>query len=342
MSERILVERPPPSPSELPETPEAFLESLGGPALFRIPGRDRSRTRALSTLLHGNEPSGLRALHAWLARGPEPAVDLLVLVASVTAALAEPRFSHRALPGRTDLNRCFLHPPESWEGRLAAEALAALRAARPEALVDLHNTTGHTPSYAVCPAVGEPILQLAALFTPRCVHSDLRMGTLVEATHEDFPALVIECGRAGDPGADRVALRGLEAYADRETLPRSGVPGGLDVLVRPLRVLVREGLTVAYGSRPAPGVDLTVREDIDRHSFERLPADATVGWVREPGLWPVRAVGAEGGDVSGELFALKGHELRARRDHVPIMVTTDPSIALSDCLFYAVERVQGP
>lgn len=340
MSERLLVERPPPAPEELPASPEAFLEALGGPALLRVPGRDRSRTRALSTLLHGNEPSGLRALHAWLARGRVPAVDLLVFVASVTAALAEPRFSHRALPGRVDLNRCFLQPPESTEGRLAAEALAALGAAAPEALVDLHNTTGHTPSYAVCPDLAEPTLQLASLFTRRYVHSDLRMGTLVEATHQAFPALVIECGRAGDAEADRAALRGLEAYAGLDALPRSGVPEGFDVLARPVRVFVREGLTVAYGARPAAGADLTVREDIDRHSFERLPAGATVGWVHDPGVWPVYARGAEPRDLSAELFALEGTELRARRDQVPIMITTDPTIALSDCLFYALERVR--
>lgn len=340
MSERILEERPPPAPAELPASPEAFLEALGGPALFRIPGRDRSRTRALATLLHGNEPSGLRALHAWLARGRTPAVDLLVLVASVTAALAEPRFSHRALPGRADLNRCFLQPPESWEGRLAADALAAFRAAEPEGLVDLHNTTGATPAYAVCPVLADATLHLASLFTRRYVHSDLRIGTLVEATHESFPATVIECGRAGEAEADRTALRGLEAYAEREALPSGPVPSDFDVLTRPIRVLVRPGHTVAYGAAPAPGVDLTVRADADRHNFGRVPPGETLGWVRAPDLWPITALTAEGQDVSGALFCVEGTELRARTEHVPIMMTTDPAIALSDCLFYALERAR--
>ena len=42
---------------------EEFLRALGGPACLFLRGQDRSRTRALVTLLHGNEPSGAIALH---------------------------------------------------------------------------------------------------------------------------------------------------------------------------------------------------------------------------------------------------------------------------------------
>ena len=31
------------------------------------------------------------------------------------------------------------------------------------------------------------------------------IGALVEATHHEFPSVVVECGRSGDPAADRVA-----------------------------------------------------------------------------------------------------------------------------------------
>jgi hypothetical protein len=64
-----------PRGDELAATPEAFLAWLAQPTLFRVPGRDRSRTRVLATLLHGNEPSGLRGLHRWLRAGAPPAVD---------------------------------------------------------------------------------------------------------------------------------------------------------------------------------------------------------------------------------------------------------------------------
>ncbi len=50
------------------------------------------------------------------------------------------------LPGARDLNRCFVPPWSGPEGELAAEALRLLREAGCEALVDLHNNTGHNAS----------------------------------------------------------------------------------------------------------------------------------------------------------------------------------------------------
>ena len=142
---------PPSSPDLWPADVEGFLRQLGGPAWITVPGRDRSRCRVVSTLLHGNEPSGARAVLAWLRSGVEPAVDTVFFIGSVAAALEPPGFAHRTLFGERDLNRCFLPPFQGPEGELAREVLARIRALRPEALVDLHNTTGHTPPYGVGP-----------------------------------------------------------------------------------------------------------------------------------------------------------------------------------------------
>ena len=43
-----------PAREALPDTVEAFLARLGGPTLLHLAGRDRTRIRAFSTLLHGN------------------------------------------------------------------------------------------------------------------------------------------------------------------------------------------------------------------------------------------------------------------------------------------------
>ena len=63
-----------------------------------MPGRDGSRTRVATTLLHGNEPSGLRAFLAWLRTGAVPAVDTRLIVAGVEAALAPPGFATACCP----------------------------------------------------------------------------------------------------------------------------------------------------------------------------------------------------------------------------------------------------
>ena len=99
-----------PTPDQIADDVEGFLHQLAGPTLITISGEDTSRTRAISTLLHGNEPSGLRAVHAWLRSGRKPAVNIICFIASVQAALHEELFKHRSVPGQRDLNRCFGPP----------------------------------------------------------------------------------------------------------------------------------------------------------------------------------------------------------------------------------------
>lgn len=323
--------------ASLPESPLDWLRGLGGPALVRVPGHDGSRCRVVSTLLHGNEPSGVLAVHAWLRTAAPPAVDTFFFLGAVEAALAEPAFGHRFLPGRRDLNRCFRPPFADREGELAGELLERLRKASPEALVDVHNNTGHNPPYGVGPRAGAAELNLVALFGRRYVHSHLHLGAVIEATAEEFPSVTVECGRAGDPAADAVALDGLAAFLDRERLEHERLEGEpLEIFRDPIRVSLRPGLRLAFGRAPAHGADLTVSGDVDRHNFDPLPPGAPIGWVGAGGAWPLRALATDGADRSRELFETRGDVLQTRRSIVPIMMTTNPDVAVADCLFYVV------
>ncbi len=59
--------------ASMPEDARGFLRLLGAPVLILQAGRDPSRTRIVSTLLHANEPSGLIAVQRWLRSGSRPA-----------------------------------------------------------------------------------------------------------------------------------------------------------------------------------------------------------------------------------------------------------------------------
>ena len=328
-----------PEASRLGATAEAFLAALPGSTLIRVPGRDRTRTRAVVSLLHGNEPSGLRAVHAWLRRGAPPAVDAVFLVGAVEAARLPPPFSHRTLPGGRDLNRCFRPPFVGPEGAWAEEVLRLLRAAAPEALIDLHNNTGHNPVYGVGTRIDGVRLGLTALFATRFVHSTIRLGALAEVAADECNAVTIECGRAGDPAADAVALAGLTRFLEGHVLPLpDAVPPEMDVLADPIRVSVRPGVGIAFAELPCAGVDLTLRGDIDRHNFEALLPGVPVGWLRAGAEWPLVAVGADGEDVSRDYFVVRDDLVITRRAMVPIMMTTDVDAALGDCLFYLAHR----
>ena len=326
-------------PRTLPKDPLAFLRRLVGPALIRLAGRDRGRTRIVSTLLHGNEPSGLRALLRYLREAYVPATDVLFFVGSVSTALAEPGFAWRALPGTIDANRCWRPPWDSPAGRVAREALEAMRAAEPECLVDLHNNTGHNPAYGVAFGLGPAERELVSLFASLVVHTPLELGTLVEAMLPTCPSVTIECGRAGDPDADDVAWQGLIRFLAEDRIdhaPRLTLATYED----PIRICVRPGFELAFGDEPVAGAALTVSADIDRHNFERVPPGTPIGWVAAGTEWPIEAFDADGRERSRELFAIDDGVLRAVRERIPIMMTTDRLVAASDCLFYSV-RLAG-
>jgi len=174
------------------------------------------------------------------------------------------------------------------------------------------------------------------------VHNAMRLGTLVEATADDFPSMTIECGRAGDPAADRVARAGLERYAELDRLETRELHAPhMAVLEEPLRVRVRPELRLAFGDRPVADAHLTLAADVDRHNFELLGPGVAVGWVGRGVRWPIEARGADGVDVSREWFALRDGRLETRRTGVPIMMTTDPTIARADCLFYLARPAES-
>ncbi len=329
-------------PEDLPQREIEFLRALGGSTVIAVPGVDATRTRVATTLLHGNEPSGLRAMHRWLRAGRRPATNTLLFIACVDTALREPHFFHRHLPGRRDFNRCFSPPWRDAEGKLAESLLAMIVAVEPECLIDLHNNTGHNPAYGVAVRIGEAELGLVALFADRVVHAPLKLGTLVEATIDHCPSVTIECGRSGDPAADDIALAGLTTFLERDDLALRTPGRSMSVLAEPIRICIKSEVSLAFGREARPDVQLTISDDMDRHNFELLPAGTPIGWL-EPGTsWPLDARRPDASECSRTMFQVRGNVLETRRDFIPIMMTTKPEIVKSDCLFYAVREDVGP
>ena len=206
------------TPEQVPDDLHQFLQMLGGPSKIWISGRYPDRTRAIVTLLHGNEPSGVKALHRFLKEGVEPYTNILVLLGSVEASLIEPVFRHRYFPGTRDMNRCFNPPYHDAPGRIAQSILALLEAHRPEAVIDIHNTSGSSPDFGVVTQEDSYHESLVALFTKKLVVSQLRLGSLMEQTRVDRPVVTVECGGAQDLGSEFIAYRGLLRYALEQEL----------------------------------------------------------------------------------------------------------------------------
>jgi hypothetical protein len=333
-----------PSPPLCGDNEEQFLRNLGGPCGLLLPGEDRSRCRAFVTLLHGNEPSGLLALRDWLLSGRRPAVDLLCVVGSVEAALATPLFSHRMLPGQRDLNRCFRPPFDDAQGELAASILALLRAHRPEAVVDMHNTSGTGPAFGVCAHLDHQHDALVSLFTRRLIVSHHGLGALMELSDRDCPTVTVEVGGRQDDDAHRLARETLPRYfLAREVISDAiNHDWGLEILRNPLRLELLPHTRFGYGEAAQSDCDVTLRRDIEHHNFGTVDEGTCLGWINAEPSRLFRALDANGRCAVSSLLRARGGRLYPARPLKLFMITSSDSIARSDCLCYAVADDGSP
>ena len=314
-----------------------FLRYLGGPACVFLEGEDTQRTRAFVSLLHGNEPSGAIALFRWLKSGQRPAVNIVCVIASVEAALETPNFSNRMLPGVRDLNRCFSPPFDDAQGELAEEILEILRLHHPEAVIDMHNTSGSGPSFGVCTHMDRQHDALVSIFTQRLIVSNLGLGALMDISEHSYPTVTVEVGGRLDDEAHELAYEGLCRYFTAHTVLAQGdTDWGLELLFNPIRLELNEGISLTYAERPSELHDITLSLDIEHHNFGSVSQNTQLGWTGVSETELFSALDANGRCAVDKLVRVEEGRLYAAQPLKLFMITNNAAIAQSDCLFYAV------
>lgn len=326
-----------PKADEIGSCVHQFLQKLQQPSLISQQGRDTSRCRLMITLLHGNEPSGLKALWRWLKSEQKPEVTSYFFIGVVEAALEEPGFVHRHFPHLRDLNRCFEGPFDDVPGQIASTLLNLIEALKPEATLDVHNTSGSGPSFAVSFSDSPSHIALSSLFTERLLLTETRLGAIMEKTTEALPIVTIECGGAIDPESERVAWDGLQRFLTlNNVLQEPPHDWQMEVLTDPIRITLTEHASIAYSETPSAEADLTLPPDIEHLNFGRIQANTPLAALKQPGTSVIQAKDGRGNVRTEELFEARGAELFSRVGLKAFMITTNPQIAKSDCLCYVV------
>lgn len=325
-----------PSDSELDallgEDEIAFVKNLTGPTWITIKGVDRSRRRAIVTLLHANEPSGLKAIYQLLKEHTEPATDIGLLIVSVEAAKYPPMFSHRYLPTEMDMNRCFGQQGDTAQKTLANNIVELLLNFGPEAVIDTHNTSAHSEPFAVATGSSTPIKQVVQLFTRKLVSLDQKLGTLIE---QDLhcPVVTIEFGGFLDPNSDELALSSLERFFTQRNLFELE-PEPIQVLESPMRLEVLKETHLHYSTTVESTGDVTIFNTIDQLNFRRLKARTTLGWIDETALGQLIVRDKDQKNIAADLFMHEDGFLKNKLPLTLFMATTDDHIARNDCLMY--------
>jgi hypothetical protein len=322
-----------PSPNEIGENHIEFLHRLQAPTLITVKGRDSSRNRAIVTLLHGNEPSGLKAVHRILKENQVPETNLVIIIASVNAALYPPILSHRYLPWEDDFNRCFTASQETNQKKLASNIVEKLIELNPEAIVDTHNTSAHSEPFAVANNDLNSTLQISQMFTHKLVVMGQKLGTLIERQIGASPVVTVEFGGFMDPKADLLAYESLRAFISRHNLFNTEPEPG-QIMHHPLRLEIEEHREIHYSSSVQDDADLTVINTIDQLNFQHVAPGTNIGWMGRSGMEGLNALNTLGEDLVHEYFHDVSGFLTIKQEMTLFMATTDPYIARTDCLLY--------
>lgn len=328
-----------PTPQDVGNSSLEFLHLLSGPTHIKLTGEDSSRSRAAVTLLHGNEPSGLHGVYEILRMGLRPAVDIHIYIASVEAAKKCPGFSYRMLPQRKDLNRCFKIPyGDSEEDMLAKEIIESLELVNPECVIDIHNTSGSSPSFGVTTFMDSRHDALVSLFTHRVIVTDLSLGSLMEISERMMPAVTIECGGAQDPESNLMATEGLRRYFSlADVLGVDHTDVSLEFFHNPLRLELLEGSEIAYGEHNLLSDGVTLLPEVEHFNFGFVSPETKLGFVSGNIATALTVKNRAGDELVSSLFEVRAGGLYPKRILKLFMVTTNPEIARKDCLFYLTE-----
>ncbi|MDH5458363.1 MAG: M14 family metallopeptidase [Nitrospinota bacterium] len=316
------------SPSELHQV-------LPGPTLLRIPG-EKEPPFFISTLLHGNEPTGFLAVQQLLnhyRRQDKPLPRSVWLFLGNVAAARE---NARHLPDQPDYNRI-------WKGgtfpehRLVTQLLEILESTTMFAGVDIHNTSGKNPHYACVNKLDGPFINLGKLFSPTIVYFTRPDEVISRALAEFCTAITIESGQARDPfGVDHV-LDFLEQCLALDSIPKNANnPGAPKVYHSIARIEVPDDCRIGFGES-CQETDFNFVENLESMNFVEQAENTLVGWRCNPNL-KLAVVDEHGKDVSEGFISYTNGEIRLIRSIVPSMLTTYAPNVLDDCLGYLMQR----
>lgn len=319
--------------------PDELEALLGGPTLFHLPGR-RPEPLLVSILLHGNEPSGLRALQRVLRarQGQVLPRACSVFVGNVYAA----RLGLRRLEGQPDYNRVWPggEQPELAESALMRQVVERMRARGVFASIDIHNNTGLNPHYGCVNRLTPAFLHLARLFSRTVVYFRQPLGVQSEAMARLCPSVTVECGQAGSGAADAHAAELIEAALRLSHFPTHPVPAhDIDLFHTVAVVTVTPSASLSFDGTPAT---LAFLPELDHMNFRELPPGTPLARLAAGAGLPLQARDEQGGDVTRTHFDTLDGQLLTRRTVMPAMLTRDVRIVRQDCLCYFMERLGPP
>lgn len=317
-------------PKTIEESEEAVLASLKEPTLFFVDNK-QEKTVLVSGLLHGNEPSGFRAIVAWMKKTKQVKLpfNILFMIGNVKAATENGLFGQRFLSSQQDFNRIW-NDDNTHELKTALDN--ALQTTNVIGGVDLHNNSGKNPVYAVVASMNKASVEIAEFLTDKVLYFGAATNTLVSFLERKGAQFVaVECGKCFTKEADNTAMKTVEKVFEffKKKLNGEKIRTKKATLFCNItEVKVKPNCSVAVGSE----ADFSVRKDIEDLNFVEAPEGTVLGLTKGKAL-PLEIL-KDGTDVSSEWFNVDKGKVVMKRKGVILMATTNVDNIKKSCLLY--------
>jgi len=328
--------------NELNELPAGFndadhkelLRLLKAPSLIHLKG-ERDNPLFITTLLHGNEDTGLLALQALLKKYENKALprSLSIFIGNVEAAARDVRH----LDGQPDYNRVWpgTEHESCAETELMQQVVAKIKQRQPFASIDLHNNTGRNPHYGCVNRMSPQYLQLARLFSHTVVYFTSPKGVQSEALAGICPAVTLECGKVGEIDGIEHACRFIETTMQLEHLPEH-VPSDIDLFHTVARVTIKEATDFSFDGSG----ELSLNGQVELYNFREIEQGTEFASINTEQTEYFEVWNEHEENVVDEYFEINNKKLILKKPMMPSMFTKNTEVIKQDCLCYLMERIQ--
>lgn len=308
---------------------------LPGPTLIHLKGRNE-QPLFVSTLLHGNETTGLQAIQKLLLDYNDKELPrcLSIFIGNVEAA----KFSARRLENQPDYNRTwpgteYVSSPETI---MMQQIKEEMRQRKVFASIDIHNNTGLNPHYACVNKLENSFFHLARLFSRTIVYFTRPIGVQSQAFADLCPSTTVECGQVGQSTTVEHAYEFIDAALHLSDMPSHPITKqDVDIFHTIAIVKVPEQATFSFNGDDC---QICFDKNLDHMNFKEIKPGTLIGKTHVDNPMHLEAWNNDGINVGDELFDYNNHEIRLKKEVMPAMLTLNEKVIRQDCLCYLMER----
>ncbi len=308
---------------------------LNGPTLIHLKGR-REQPLFISTLLHGNETTGLQAVQQLLEKYSHKELprSLSIFIGNISAAKEQ----LRRLENQPDYNRTWpgTEYASSAESVMMQQIKEDMRLRNVFASIDIHNNTGINPHYACINKTEDAFFHLASLFSRTIVYFTRPIGVQSQAFADLCPSTTIECGQVGEIKAVDHAFEYIDAALHLSEIPQQPIQKqDIDLFHTIAIVKIPDQASFSFNNTHS---QIYFDKNIDHMNFKEINIGTQIGNIDKEQSFHLEAWNNDGINIAEELFEYHEHKILTKKPVMPAMLTLDKKIIRQDCLCYLMER----